>query len=200
MNGLVAGVTHVLRVVGTCACTVLHVFQPYQARANSTPGKYSLATERTTNFTAASMQLSTPSARPLAPEPVKWSSTRSSLKLRWVASHDNGAAIESYEVQIRDVVDGCDRSEWRTEFVISGAEMKRECVVKGLAIASAYEVRLRATNSLGQSGWSPAVIATTSSAVPSAPPLPMLTDAERGPASDSTIAVGGARSLLLGYI
>ena len=91
------------------------------------------------------------------------------LEASWTAPADNGAAITGYDVHYREP-----GGNWQDVFHVGTTTTKR---IEGLAAATAYQVRVRATNAEGAGDWSPAASARTdaSAAVPDAPSAPTLT-------------------------
>ena len=89
------------------------------------------------------------------------------LEASWSAPPDNGAAITDYDVQYRE-----SGSNWQTSSHNATTTTNR---IENLSPRTTYEVRVRATNVEGSSGWSPSASATTNADVPDAPAAPSLT-------------------------
>ncbi|MDE0193510.1 MAG: fibronectin type III domain-containing protein, partial [Gammaproteobacteria bacterium] len=94
------------------------------------------------------------------------------LDASWTAPADNGAAITGYEVHYRET-----GGNWTDANHTGTGTTKR---ITGLTADTAYEVRVRASNSEGAGDWSPAASARTDAAVeePDAPSAPTLTVGE----------------------
>ena len=88
------------------------------------------------------------------------------LEASWTAPADNGSAITDYDVQYRT------SGNW-LEADHTGTSTTRR--IENLSPATAYEVRVRATNAEGSSDWSPAATGSTNADVPDAPAAPTLT-------------------------
>ncbi len=78
------------------------------------------------------------------------------LEASWTAPDDNGSAITDYDVEYRE-----SSGSWTDAGHAGTSTTKR---IEGLAADTAYEVRVRATNAEGTSGWSPAASGRTTAA------------------------------------
>ena len=96
---------------------------------------------------------STPSA------PTLSSSTSTSLSVGWSAPSNTGPAITDYDVQYRQGTTGSftNRSHTGTS---------RSTTITGLTASTQYQVRVRASNAEGTSGWSQTASFTTGSVLP----------------------------------
>jgi len=94
------------------------------------------------------------------------------LDVSWTAPADNGAAITSYDVHYRET-----GGNWTDANHTGTGTTKR---ITGLTADTAYQVRVRASNSEGAGDWSPAANGRTDEAVeaPDAPAAPTLTAGE----------------------
>ena len=91
------------------------------------------------------------------------------VEASWTAPADNGATITGYDVHYRET-----GGNWLDANHTGTGTTKR---ITGLTADTAYEVRVRATNSEGAGDWSPAASGRTDAAVeaPDAPSAPTLT-------------------------
>ena len=96
---------------------------------------------------------STPSA------PVLSSSTSSSLSVTWSAPLNTGPVITDYDVQYRQGTTGSFSNQSHTG-------TSRSTTITGLTASTAYQVRVRASNAEGTSGWSQTSSFSTGSSSP----------------------------------
>ena len=106
---------------------------------------------------------------PDAPEVTADGST--GLDVDWDEPADNGSAITGYDVEYR--VDG--DTNW-TDHPFTGTGTST--TIGGLTPDTTYEVRVRAANDEGESGWSPIERETTDDVVPETPAAPAVTPAD----------------------
>ncbi len=93
------------------------------------------------------------------------------LTVSWTEPATNGAAITDYDVQYKlSTADPSAFAEWNA----SDDSTTIGATITGLANGLSYDVRVRATNSVGNSPWSDAAIATPVAQPPSRPALPTL--------------------------
>ena len=85
----------------------------------------------------------------------------------WTAPDANGAAITDYDVQYRT-----SGGNWQNATHVGTATTTR---IEHLVADTAYEVRVRATNTAGTGDWSTAASSRTDAGVPDAPAAPTLT-------------------------
>ena len=130
-----------------------------QVRATNSAGDSSYSTSGTGSTSAAA-----PSA-PSAPTVTTASST--TLSVSWSAPVANGSTITSYDIRWR----AQGGSSWTDISNIAG----RSTTVTGLMGGTTYEVQVRATNGVGDSGYSASGTATTSVGAPSTPAAPDVT-------------------------
>ncbi len=89
------------------------------------------------------------------------------LAVSWTEPADNGATISGYKVRHCDDSTGCDAdSEWTTK-TLTGTGTST--TITGLTNDTAYQVQVRATNSVGDSDWSGSAESTPEAQPPSAP-------------------------------
>ena len=93
---------------------------------------------------------------PDAPAAPTLTSGTTWIEASWTAPSDNGSAITGYDVEYRE-----SGGAWTDASHAGTATTKR---IEGLTAETAYEVRLRATNGEGTSGWSPTASASTTPA------------------------------------
>ena len=119
-----------------------------------------------------------PSTKPAAPAtPTVSIASRDSLSVSWTAPANNGEAITDYDVQYKT----SSASTWTDK---SHTGTGRSTTITGLTNGTAYNVQVRATNSVGSSAWSSSGTATPA-AVPAAPAL--------------TVSVGSGTSLSVSW-
>ena len=87
------------------------------------------------------------------------SSTSSSLSVTWSAPSNTGPAIDDYDVQYRQGTTGSFSNQSHTG-------TSRSTTITGLTASTAYQVRVRASNAEGTSGWSQTVSFSTGSSSP----------------------------------
>ena len=96
-------------------------------------------------------------ARPTAPSVTATSTT--SLSVSWTAPDDGGSTITGYTLRYRE----SSTSNWTTVPGITSTSGS----LSSLEENTEYDVQVRATNSVGNSNYSPAATATTSNTAPS---------------------------------
>ena len=107
---------------------------------------------------------------PDAPDALTITAGSATLEISWSEpAEDGGVAITSYDLQYRET----GTSAWSQVLDLTGTSY----TITGLSAGTGYEVQVRATNSLGDSGWSTSGTATTATTVPSAPAAPTVTAA-----------------------
>ena len=135
----------------------------------------------------------TPADAPEKPAKPAGVAKVSSVTVSWAAPADRGATISAYAVQYKTATGGTWATVTRTGAATSTSE-----TVTGLANATAYVFRVRATNSVGTGAWSPASASVTPAALPVAPAKPTgvagaasVTLTWVAPADPTTAAVSG---------
>ena len=108
---------------------------------------------------------------PSAPPAPTLTAGDGQLGVSWTAPSDNGAAIDDYDVRYRP-----SGGSW-TELPDSVKSTATSATIAGLTNGTAYEVQVRAGNSVGDGPWSASASGTpvASASAPSAPPAPALT-------------------------
>ena len=108
---------------------------------------------------------------PSASSPPALTAGDGQLGVRWTAPSDNGAAIDDYDVRYRP-----SGGSW-TELSDTVKSTATSATITGLTNGTAYEVQVRAGNSVGDGAWSASASGTpeASASAPSAPPAPTLT-------------------------
>ena len=121
---------------------------------------------------AASGRTDAAAEAPDAPSAPTLTAGETWLEASWTAPADNGAAITGYDVHYRET-----GGNWTDANHTGTGTTKR---ITGLTADTAYQVRVRASNSEGAGDWSPAASARTDAAVeaPDAPSAPTLTAGE----------------------
>ena len=91
--------------------------------------------------------------------------------MSWTAPSDNGAAIDDYDVRSRQA-----GGSW-TQLSDTVKSTSTRATITGLANGTAYEVQVRAGNSVGDGPWSASATGTpvAAASAPSAPSAPTLT-------------------------
>ncbi len=88
------------------------------------------------------------------------------IRVSWVAPDDNGAAIDDYDVRYKETsVSGWTDAIQGLITDGAGASM----TITGLTNGTSYDVQVRATNSVGDSDWSPSASATPTDQDPATP-------------------------------
>ena len=101
-------------------------------------------------------------ARPAAPSVSSVANTTDSLLVTWTAPANTGPAIESYDLRYRQGTSG----PWtNSPQNVSGTS----ATITGLTASTSYQVQVLATNSDGDSPWSPSGSGQTNTAGNSAP-------------------------------
>ena len=118
----------------------------------------------------------TPAALPSKPTSLAVEAAHQSLRVTWTASVDNGSTVTGYEVEYRKQnSDNTWPSTWTSH---SHSDTSTSTTIDTLTNGSKYQVRVQATSSNGNSGWTTAVTGTPA-AVPDAPDSPTLTSGDR---------------------
>ena len=116
--------------------------------------------------------------KPAAPSLSVWNA---SLNVSWTAPVDNGQAITDYDVQYRACTKAGDLTcasnptwadDWSDRSGETNSDTATSATVSGLTNGTAYQVRVRATNSVGDSAWSDATAATPAAQKPDQPSAP----------------------------
>ena len=140
-----AGTSTTKRIEGLAADTA------YEVRVRATnaegTGEWSPAASGRTNVAADA---------PDAPSAPTLTAGTTWIEASWTAPADNGSAITDYDAEYRE-----SGGNWRDASHAGTSTTKR---IEGLAADTAYEVRVRATNAEGTSGWSPAASGSTTAA------------------------------------
>ena len=110
-------------------------------------------------------------AVPSAPSAPSLTAGDGQLGVSWTAPSDNGAAIDDYDLRYRT-----GGGSW-TELPDAVKSTSTTATITGLTNGTAYEVQVRAGNSVGDGAWSASATGTpvAAAAVPSAPSAPSLT-------------------------
>lgn len=117
---------------------------------------------------------------PAKPAPPTLSPGDGTLVATWAAPDDGGAAITDYDVQVRAGASGA-YSTW------PHTGTARTVTISGLTNGTAYEVRIRATNSVGPSAWSDPRTATPTSARIPGPAIALVRRRQAGQAFDMLV-------------
>ena len=87
------------------------------------------------------------------------------LTVTWLAPNDDGgSALTGYKVRYKLTTD--------SDYTTIDAGLDTSETISGLAVATAYDISVRAENAIGAGAWSPDSTATTASAVVPAAPSP----------------------------
>ena len=108
-----------------------------------------LAVNSVGDSAASNTDTGTPSTTPSAPTNVQAGSGHQQLTVSWGAPNDGGSAITEYTLQWKSGGQGFNSTRQRT---IAGTS--RTDTIPSLSNGTEYTVRVRATNALGDSGWS----------------------------------------------
>ncbi|WP_419919142.1 fibronectin type III domain-containing protein [Candidatus Poriferisocius sp.] len=105
---------------------------------------------------------------PNAPSGLTPTISSRQIQLRWTAPADNGAPITAYTVQCRladrgTTTGNCNNNSWAPHTIVTGTST----TITTLNNGKTYEIRVRATNSVGNSPWS--TVNTAVSDRPSSP-------------------------------
>ena len=110
----------------------------------------------------------TPVGVPAAPAAPGLTAGTGQLEVSWRAPSDNGSAIDDYDVRYRSA-----GGSW-TGLPDTAKSTARSVTITGLRNGTAYEVQVRAGNSIGDGPWSQSAMATPVG-VPAAPAAPDVT-------------------------
>ncbi|MCY3634413.1 MAG: fibronectin type III domain-containing protein [bacterium] len=121
----------------------------------------------------------TPATAPGTPTGLAATVEDRQLALRWNEPPSNGSPISHYTIECRlggtaIAVGSCGSSNWIAYATVS----TNSTTVRGLANGTAYDIRVRATNRAGSSGW--ATVSATPAAVPRIPTNMTATTSGRG--------------------
>ena len=118
-------------------------------------------------------------AAPAAPTLTVW---HASLTVSWTAPADNGADITDYDVQYRactatpkTCANSATWGDWTDRTGETTSDTATTVTLTGLTNGTAYQVQVRAANSVGESGWSTAASKAPAPQKPAAPAAPSLT-------------------------
>ena len=139
----------------------------------------------------------TPATAPSAPSTPEAESGHQKLRLNWDAPSDNGSVITGYDVEYRKRnSDNTWPATWTSH---AHADTSTTATIDSLTNGSSYQMRVRATNAIGDSGWSSTVTANPK-AVPEAPESLTLTAGDtqitadwQAPSVDNGATVTGYR-------
>ena len=109
-----------------------------------------------------------PVAVPEAPAAPGLTAGEGQLEVSWRAPSNNGSSIDDYDVRYRPA-----GGSW-TELPDTAKSTARSVTITGLRDGTAYEVQVRAGNSIGDGPWSQSAMATPVG-VPAAPAAPDVT-------------------------
>ena len=121
--------------------------------------------------------------KPAAPMLTVWNQR---LRVTWTPPASNGSVIIDYDLQYRACTLSTDlacsnskTATWETNWTDRGGETTPDTAtataVSGLTNETAYQVRVRAANSVGESGWSDEAIAIPTAQPPQTPAAPTVT-------------------------
>ncbi len=140
------------------------------------------ATNRSGDSAWSSSATATPAKAPDAPSVPSLTVWNKQLTVSWAAPSDNGADISDYDVQYRACTatpKSCTSSPtWGSWSSLTGSDdpgTATTVTITGLTNDTAYQVRVRATNSVGDSSWSSSATATPTAQKPDTPAAPTLT-------------------------
>ena len=140
------------------------------------------ATNRSGDSSWSSSATATPAKAPDAPSVPSLTVWNKQLTVSWAAPSDNGADISDYDVQYRACTatpKSCTSSPtWGSWSSLTGSDdpgTSTTATITGLTNDTAYEVQVRATNSVGDSSWSSSATASPTAQKPDAPAAPTLT-------------------------
>ena len=132
---------------------------------------------------SSSAQATPTAQKPDAPAAPSLTYGNGSLGVSWSAPEDNGAAISDHDVQYRACTatpKTCTSSPtWGSWNSHSHAGTGTTATIGSLTNGTAYQVQVRATNSVGTGSWSPSADEYPST-VPGAPAAPTLTVKDQG--------------------
>ena len=140
--------------------------------------------------------------QPDAPTVAVWNA---SLRLSWNEPDDNDATITDYDVQYRTCTatpKSCTTSpawtDWTDRSDETSTDTTRSATIGSLTNGTAYEIQVRAANSVGESEWSTAAQGIPAAQKPDAPAAPTLT-AKNDSLDVSWIAPGDNGSAITDY-
>ncbi len=121
--------------------------------------------------------------KPDAPAAPTLTVDNASLGVSWTAPTTNGAPITDYDVQYRACTQSADLTcasnptwgAWTDRSGETNTDTATSATISGLTNGTAYEVQVRAANSVGESGWSTSSTASPAPQAPDAPAAPTLT-------------------------
>ena len=100
----------------------------------------------------------TPAGKPAKPSTPTVTTGDQQLTVTWTAPSDNGSAITGYSVHYCTSTDDCtDDDNWTDS---GHSDTTRSVDITGLTNGTAYKVRVRATNSVGDGPWSTSATGT----------------------------------------
>ena len=140
---------------------------------------------------SASASASPTAQKPNAPAAPTLVSGNASLEVSWSAPAANGSSITDYDVQYSS-----DSGSTWTEWDASTTSTATTATVTGLTNNTAYQVQVRAVNSVGDGPWSAS--ATLKAGLPAAPAVPELTPGN-GSLRAAWTAPSGNGSAISGY-
>ena len=129
----------------------------------------------------------TPADEPDAPGAPTVTAEHQGLGVAWTAPTDNGASISDYDVQYRACTatpKTCTTSptwgNWTDRSGETNSDTSTSVTLSSLTNGTAYQVQVRAGNSVGESAWSVSTKATPATQVPDAPAAPTVTARHQG--------------------
>ncbi|MDE0321680.1 MAG: fibronectin type III domain-containing protein [Acidimicrobiaceae bacterium] len=138
-----------------------------QVRASNSNGAGPWSTAAKTTPISVPAKPSTPTVEP----------GNTKLVVTWTAPSDNGSSITTYDVEYCTGTCASDSSDWENNRAVVNAPATRH-EFGSLANGTAYKVRVRAVNVVGDSPWS-AIRSAAPKALPEAPSPPRLTAGHR---------------------
>ena len=131
-----------------------------------------------------------PEDKPAQPAAPTLTYSNTSLGVSWSAPADNGQELSDYDVQYRACTYSTDltcsnsstatwESTWTARTGETNSDTSRSVTVSGLTNGTAYQVQVRAANSVGESDWSTSAGEYPSTA-PGKPAAPTLSVKDQG--------------------